>query len=153
MLAGDRPLAKAAGGGHELGTLMVALSRGGRCGGWAQLDPAATTTHSYRPGTSSWNVTSPVAPGLALHMQAAPTDGGLGRACGSPLKLGAMVTTAKCTSSKWGDEKFFIRHQRVEEDWAAHPEFLTQYDAAKACGWSGKVTPQGAPKKCADAHH
>ena len=80
VLAGDRPLVKAAGGGHELGTLMVALSRGGRCGGWAQLDPAATTTHSYRPGTSSWNVTSPVAPGLALHMQAAPTDGGLGMA-------------------------------------------------------------------------
>jgi len=88
----------------------------------------------------------------ALGDEMTPTDGGLGEACGSPTKLGAMVTTAKCTSSKWGDEKFYIRHQRIEEDWAAHPEFLTQYNAAKACGWSGELTPQGAPKKCADAH-
>ena len=80
VLAGDRPIAKAAGGGHVLGTLMVALRRGGRCGGWAQLDPRASTVHRYRPGISSWNVTSPAAPGLELHMTAAPTDGGLGMA-------------------------------------------------------------------------
>ena len=45
VLAGDRPIARAAGGGHVLGTLMVALRRGGRCGGWAQLDPRASTVH------------------------------------------------------------------------------------------------------------
>jgi hypothetical protein len=81
VMAGDRPLAKGAGGGHELGTLMVALSRGGRCGGWAQLDPQASATHSYRPGTSSWNITAPAtAPGLRLTLQVAPTDGGMGTA-------------------------------------------------------------------------
>jgi hypothetical protein len=80
VMAGDRPLIKGAGLGKEQGTLMVALSRGGQCGGWAQLNPTASTTHSYRPGTSSWNMTSPVALGLELHMQAAPTSGGLGMA-------------------------------------------------------------------------
>ena len=79
VLAGDRPIVKGA-ERRELGTLMVALSRGGRCGGWSQLDPAARSTHSYRPGTSSWTVASPVAPGLELHMQAAPTASGFGTA-------------------------------------------------------------------------
>ena len=57
--------------------LMVALSRSGRCSGWAQLDPAATTTASYRPAISSWAVTNATAaPDLTLTMEAAPTAGG-----------------------------------------------------------------------------
>lgn len=70
--------------------------------------------------------------------------------CGSPLKLGDMVTTSPCTTSKYGDESFQIVHQRVEEDWALRPEFLTDstYDAAKVCGWKGPVSAAGVPKKC-----
>ena len=80
VLAGDRPIVKAAAAGHTIGTFMIALSRGGRCSGWAQLDETAVITHAYRPGTSAWNVTSAMAPGLELYMTAAPTAGGLGMA-------------------------------------------------------------------------
>jgi len=68
--------------------------------------------------------------------------------CAQPLKLGDYVTTSKCTTSKYGDEKLHFRHQRIDEDWQLNPEFLSQYDAAKACG-RGAVRVDGAPKKCA----
>jgi len=85
----------------------------------------------------------------ALGDEMKPTDGGLEKACGSPLKLGEMVTTSQCTTSAYGDAKFQIRHQRVEEDWALRPEFLQQYDAKKACGWPGSsVSVNGTPEKC-----
>ena len=77
-----------------------------------------------------------------------PTSGGLEKACGSKTRLGEMVTTTPCTTSKYGDEKFFIRHQRVEEDWALEPSYLAQYDASTACDWKPAPTVQGVPKKC-----
>ncbi|KAK3232662.1 hypothetical protein CYMTET_56991 [Cymbomonas tetramitiformis] len=78
-----------------------------------------------------------------------PADGGVEKACASPVKLGDMVTTTKCTSSAYGDSKFYIRHQRIEEDWQQNPEILTQYtDAAKLCGWHGPISAAGVPKKC-----
>jgi len=86
--------------------------------------------------------------GTAIGDEMKPTDGGLEKACGSPFELGAMVTTTKCTTSSYGDHKFHVRHQRVEEDWALNPDILKQYDAAKACGWSGRISPSGAPTKC-----
>jgi hypothetical protein len=69
-----------------------------------------------------------------------PTDGGVEVACDAPLKLGDMVTTTKCISSSYGDKKFQIRHQPVEEDWQADPSILEQsgYDASAACGWGGQ---------------
>ena len=88
VLAGDRPIVKAAAAGHTIGTFMIALSRGGRCSGWAQLDETAVITHAYRPGTSAWNVTSAMAPGLELYMTAAPTAGGLGMAVRVALARG-----------------------------------------------------------------
>lgn len=86
VMAGDRPIVKGAGGGHTIGTFMVALSRGGKCSGWTQLDETAVTIHSYRPGTSAWNVTSAI--GLELHMTVAPTAGGLGMAVHVALTAG-----------------------------------------------------------------
>lgn len=77
-----------------------------------------------------------------------PTDGGLEKACGKPLELGALVTTSKCTTSAYGDAKLHIRHQRVEEDWQLRPDFLTKYDASAACGWSGPVSSTGVPPTC-----
>ena len=79
-----------------------------------------------------------------------PTDGGLEFACADPIRLGDMVTTDKCTSSKFGDERLFIQHQRIEDDWKLRPDILSSYDAAKACGWSGKITADGAPPKCSN---
>lgn len=79
-----------------------------------------------------------------------PTDGGLKVACAEPLLLGNMVSTDTCTSSLYGDTKFFIRHQRIEDDWKINPSFLSSYDAAKACGWSGPISADGAPPVCSD---
>lgn len=77
-----------------------------------------------------------------------PTTGGVEQACGDPFKLGDVVTTSACTTSMYGDTKFFIRHQPIEDDWVLHPEFLTQYDAPKACDWNGAITPGGKPAGC-----
>ena len=43
VFGGDRPLVKSGCSGMFQGTLMVALRRGDQSGGWAHLDPAATT--------------------------------------------------------------------------------------------------------------
>merc|ERR1711874_748736 len=86
----------------------------------------------------------------AIGDEMTPTDGGLENACGSPLKLGDMITTSQCVTSAYGDSKFQIRHQRIEEDWHWRPDILQQYDAKKACGWVGSsVSADGTPKTCA----
>jgi len=82
----------------------------------------------------------------------APTTGGVEGACGDALLLGDLVTTTECTASKYGDEKFFIRHQPVEEDWLLNPDILNQYGESgptKACAWSGSdVSAAGLPASC-----
>lgn len=99
VLAGDRPIVKGAGGGHTIGTFMVALSRGGKCSGWAQLDETTLAIHSYRPGTSAWNITSAIAPGLELRMTVAPTVSGFGMAVNVALTAG---------QTKPGDELLWV---------------------------------------------
>jgi len=106
---------------------------------------------SYPVGTTIYTV---YACGAAASTEAemTPTDGGLEVACAEPTLLGDIVSTAQCTSSNYGDTKFHIRHQRIEEDWELHPEFLEQYDAGTACNGKGgnSVTATGAPKKCGE---
>lgn len=77
-----------------------------------------------------------------------PSAGGLEVACGEPFKLGDMVTTTECSTSAYGDKKFFFRHQLIEEDWLARPEFLDQFDTKTVCMSSTKPTPTGVPKRC-----
>jgi hypothetical protein len=81
-----------------------------------------------------------------------PTDGGVETACADALHLGDLITTTECTTSKYGDEKFLIRHQPVEEDWLLNPDILNEYGESgptKACAWSGDdVTPTGIPPSC-----
>ena len=72
--------------------------------------------------------------GAASASEDHPTDGGVEKACADPFRLGDMVTTTKCTTTKYGDEKFFIRHQRIEEDWAIEPSFLSQYVSSRGDG-------------------
>jgi hypothetical protein len=106
---------------------------------------------SHPVGTTIYSV---YACGAAATTEAemTPTDGGLEVACAQPILLGDIVTTAQCTSSNYGDTKFHIRHQRIEDDWALHPEFLQQYDAAQACNGKGgnSVAAIGAPQKCGE---
>lgn len=79
-----------------------------------------------------------------------PTDGEVGNICGNPFLMGDLKTTTQCLTSKYGDEAFHIRHQRIEEDWQLRPDFLRSgsYDGQKACGRSGRVTADGAPTPC-----
>jgi hypothetical protein len=93
VFGGDRPIVKSGCSAMFQGTLMVALRRGSECGGWAHLDPSATTVAGYRPGISSWRHTSPLLPDVELNMTVAPTDGGKGVAVrlavtGSGLQAG-----------------------------------------------------------------
>jgi len=76
-----------------------------------------------------------------------PTDGTVEDACNDAFELGDMVTTSKCTTSAYGDKEFHIRHQRIEEDWALRPAFLTTkgYDVKTVCASDGQRPPKNAP--------
>lgn len=109
------------------------------------VDQVHAEMAAFPIGTTLYTV---YACGRALGDEMKPTDGGLEQACGEPLELGAIVTTSKCTTSAYGDSKFQIRHQRIEEDWQLNPDILEQYDAKRACGSSSSVSPHGVPKTC-----
>jgi len=100
---------------------------------------------AFKVGTSLFKVYACDAP-AGDELQ--PTEGGLEKACGSPSELGDIVTTSQCVTSAYGDAKFHIRHQRIEEDWQLEPSFLSGYDAAKACGVD-EVSPT-PPQNCGD---
>jgi len=100
------------------------------------VDQVNAEMTSFPLGTTLYTV---YACGKAVGDEMTPTVGSVETACGTPLKLGAMITTNKCTSSSYGDKSFHIRHQPVEEDWQVDPSILKQngYNAGKACGWGG----------------
>jgi hypothetical protein len=56
---------------------------------------------------------------------------------GPKIKLGPMKTTTKCVQSIWGDTRLGFKHQRMEEDWARHPEWMSQVHL-KACNPSAE---------------
>lgn len=51
---------------------------------------------------------------------------------GPKTKLGAMKTTTQCVQSVWGDTRLGFKHQRMEEDFRLHPEWMPQVHL-KAC--------------------
>ena len=69
-------------------------------------------------------------------------------AAGKGRRLGDMVTTTNCTTSAFGDAHLFIRHQRVEEDWALRPEWLPHLNPERDC--SAKTIDPTPPKKCSN---
>lgn len=66
----------------------------------------------------------------------------------APQKIGEMVPNESCVKSKYGDSTFHVRHQRVEEDWALRPEWLSQMNARDECYF----TPLNSvpPQKCSE---
>jgi len=52
---------------------------------------------------------------------------------GSEFLLGNIITESDCVTSKYGDEKLFFRHQRIEEDWALRQDWLRLINP-KDCG-------------------
>jgi len=108
------------------------------------VDQVNAEMEAFPIGTTLYTV---YACGEAAGDEMNPTDGGVEKACGKSFKLGDMVTTTKCTTSAYGDESFFIRHQPIEEDWQADPSILGSYGAANACGWGGKLS-RNPPARC-----
>lgn len=58
----------------------------------------------------------------------------------TPVKMGSITNTQDCVSSKYGDEKMFFRHQRIEEDWQLRPEWIPDINAQLECGISEITT-------------
>jgi len=48
----------------------------------------------------------------------APTELG-----GTELRIGQIVTKSPFTSSNWGDEHLYFRHERMDDDLAIKPEW------------------------------
>lgn len=42
---------------------------------------------------------------------------------GERFNMGELITTSALTTTKWGDEHLFYRHQRMDEDLVYHPEW------------------------------
>jgi len=42
---------------------------------------------------------------------------------GSEKKIGQLKTVSELTSSKWGDEHLYFRHERMDDDLALRPEW------------------------------
>merc|ERR1712066_225723 len=72
-------------------------------------------------------------------------------ASGAELMGTLTVTDSDCVSSKYGDEKLFIRHQRIEEDWAKRPDWIPHITDAE-CGGAkiGDIMATAQPK-CSQA--
>jgi len=52
----------------------------------------------------------------------------------STQHIGTISLTSHLQQSQWGDEKFFIQHQNMEDDFAIHPEWLAALDLKNQCG-------------------
>jgi len=110
------------------------------------IDDVMADLQSFKTGTKLFTVYACGKGNGAAEMT--PTAGGVEAACGDPFKLGDMVSTTDCTTTLYGDSKFFIRHQPIEQDWTLRPDFLKQFPAKDACGWNADPTPAGIPRKC-----
>jgi len=74
----------------------------------------------------------------------------LNQNCGSSSYFGSVTVAKRCTASDYGDRKFHIRHQRIEEDWDLEPRY---FEGAQApCGRSDSDWKAGSPELCPGAH-
>jgi len=60
--------------------------------------------------------------------------------------IGHVDLLDKLTTSSFGDEQLFFRHQRMEEDFQIHPEWLDAIDSKMDCGTSKASTTPPEPK-------
>ena len=67
---------------------------------------------------------------------------------GEPVHLGEISTTSACVSSKFGDASFFIRHQRIEEDWQLRPEWMPTIKANGEASCGSTIKDDKPPKRC-----
>jgi len=60
-----------------------------------------------------------------VHAFQSPAD----KAHGKMITIGTIITASKCHATMFGDASMFFRHQRMEEDFAAAPEWIPQMKA------------------------
>merc|ERR1711862_1017540 len=53
------------------------------------------------------------------------------------MPIGNITLTSKLAASAFGDEQLFFQHQRMEDDFAIHPEWLEALDLKTDCGMTG----------------
>jgi len=59
---------------------------------------------------------------------------------GKEILIGTLVLDGKLTSSKWGDENLFFRHQKMNDDIKFHPEwtpYLPTFSSGGKCPFMG----------------
>merc|ERR1719265_1811076 len=56
---------------------------------------------------------------------------------GKKEKLGTLTTTSQCVQSLFGDAALFFRHQRMEEDFALRPDWISSA-SSNGCKASNK---------------
>jgi hypothetical protein len=59
---------------------------------------------------------------------------------GVKVFLGTLSTASECVQSLFGDGKMFIRHQRMEEDFALRPEWIKDMDGKHCVGSTGPIS-------------
>lgn len=67
---------------------------------------------------------------------------------GTEYHIGDLITTSAATSSNWGDNGLFFRHQWVEDDAIAMPAWKSYYPAYRT---NGENLVQSAASKVLDA--
>ena len=68
---------------------------------------------------------------------------------GHEYHIGDLVTTSDVTSSLWGDDHLFFRHQWTEDDVALRPEWTKYYPAySDAVKDSFMSMTEGVISKC-----
>jgi len=59
---------------------------------------------------------------------------------GEEQEIGSIILKDQLTPSKFGDEKLFFKHQRMEDDFKLRPEWLEAIDKEKQCGMKAVST-------------
>merc|ERR1712072_548265 len=84
---------------------------------------------SIKPGTTLFDV----------YAFASPAD----KKAGKKALLGSLSTTSQCVQTLFGDEHFYFRHQRMEQDFALRPEWIKQMPELKDSACKATAGPIG----------
>jgi len=106
--------------------------------------PKVRMPNEPRTTTDMQKLLTQIKPGTELYRVyafASPKD----KRANKSTFLGSVVTDGPCVNSKFGDERLFFRHQRIEEDWSLRPDWIPDINP-KDCGLD-RITTQ-PPKAC-----
>jgi hypothetical protein len=85
----------------------------------------ATQTDKKKTNADMLTALSSIPQGTKLfdiYSFASPAD----KLAGKKLLLGSLTTSSQCTTTLFGDDHLYFRHQRMEQDFALKPEWIKQ---------------------------